>query len=272
MQHMPFKQEFRMPLQAKEESVRRMFNRLHDSIGSRRAGDESRSDHFHRLVMRTVHLHARSLDDSTEQAAGFDGDTVGYLIRRWDLPMLQRLGNLRGNILVEAAPTGNVHRLHAPADGQGGDAVAQSETDEAQFKVGSPFGHNWEGVSLPLSIQRGVQVWSATRQKEPIDPLKEPPARGPICDERQNDWHAAEFLDSADIASTQKIRGFLTAPLLTIAGIEVGRDSNDGFHASEWVPMGAAQVPGERTRPHLVGTLRGHRESESAYRPSGVLV
>ena len=83
-----------------------MFNRFDDSIGGRCAGDEGRSDHFHRLVMRTVHMHAGTLDDSTEQAARFDGDTVGYLICRWDLPMLQRLGDLRGNILVETPATG----------------------------------------------------------------------------------------------------------------------------------------------------------------------
>ena len=51
MQNMSFEQEFRMPLQAQEESVRRMFNRLDDSVGGCRAGNEGRSDHFHRLVM-----------------------------------------------------------------------------------------------------------------------------------------------------------------------------------------------------------------------------
>ncbi len=31
---MPFEQEFRVPLQAQEESVRGMFNRLDDSMGA----------------------------------------------------------------------------------------------------------------------------------------------------------------------------------------------------------------------------------------------
>ena len=155
-----------MPLQAQEKSVRGVFDRLDNSIGGRRAGNEGTPDRFHRLVMRTVHLHARAFDDSIEETAGCDRDAVGHPSRRGALPVLQGVTHLCGNILIETPSTGDVHGLHAPADGEGGDAVAHERlTDEIQFKVGSPLGHNLEAVSLAFPIQGRVQVWSASGQE-----------------------------------------------------------------------------------------------------------
>jgi hypothetical protein len=63
--------------------------------------------------------------------------------------------------------------------------------------------------------------------------LEQAPPRPRVGDERQNYRYASEFLYGTDIPSPQKIGWFLAAPFLTITGIEVGGDSDDGFHANE---------------------------------------
>ena len=121
---MSLEQEFRVPLQPQKKPVRGMFNRLDNSIRRHCAGNESRPNRFHRLMMRAVHLYARALDDSSEETTGGDRDAMRYS-RRWrGLPVLEGVAHLRENILIETAPTSDVHRLHAPANGQRGDVVA----------------------------------------------------------------------------------------------------------------------------------------------------
>ena len=130
MQLVALKQKLGVPLQAEKKRVAGMFDCLDDAIGRGGAGDQCATDAFHRLVMGTVHLHAGPLDDAFEQCAGCDGDAVRDVESRRRLSMVQHIGNLGRNILIEGSAERNIHRLHAAADGQGREMVADGQMDE----------------------------------------------------------------------------------------------------------------------------------------------
>ena len=218
--------------------------------------------------MGAVHAHACAFDDSIEQAAGCDGNAVGDLNGRGCLSMLESSIHLGGNILVEASSAGDIHGLHAAADGQCRDVVADGQTDQIQFEVRASLGDDRKRVSLSLAVERRVQVWAASRQKQSIDALEEPPPRRTISDERQNHRYPAEFFNGTDVPSPQKICGLFAAPFLTIAGIEVGRDSDDGFHAIGSVPAAAGEVLEGRSRLSPGQVQLRRRGSGSVYHPS----
>ena len=153
---MAFKQEFGVPLQAEEEGVRRMFDRFNDSIRRRCAGDEGMPDRFHRLVVRAVYPHTGVFDDSIEQAAGCDGDAVAELNGRCRLSMLQHMVDLGRQVLVEASSAGDIHGLHASADGQSWDVLADGEMDQVQFEAGAAFGDDRKGESLSFCVEARV--------------------------------------------------------------------------------------------------------------------
>ena len=121
---MALEQEFRVPLYSQEKSMRRMFDGLNDSIRCECTGHKVRPDSFHRLMMGTVHLHVRPPYDSPEQTPGQNRDAMGYASCWRALPMPEGVTHLGGNVLIEAASTGDVHRLHASANAQRGDFVA----------------------------------------------------------------------------------------------------------------------------------------------------
>lgn len=174
--------------------------------------------------------------------------------------------DLGRDILIQASSAGDIHALHASANGQGGDLVPDGRPHQVQFKAGAAFGDYRKGVSLAFSVQGWIQVRSAACQEESVNSFQQAPACGPVPHEWQNHRHAAEFLNGADIPGPQKICGLLAAPFLTITGIEVGGDSDDGFHASGSVPRVAALVlAGCNRRPLEQAPLR-RRGSEWVYR------
>ena len=148
MQQVAFKEKFRMPLQAQKERKSRVFDGLDDPVGSSGAGQQGATDGFHRLMMGTIHLHARAFDDAVEQAAGCDGDAMRHLHGRCLLSVLENIVHLGGEILVERASTGDVHGLHAPANGESRNLFADGEEDQVEFKAGTPLGDDRKAVSL----------------------------------------------------------------------------------------------------------------------------
>ena len=153
--------------------------------------------------------------------------------------MLQGIAHLSGDILIEGASASDIHRLHASANAQRGDCVAYGKMDEAEFKIASPFRNNGEFILLPLSIQSWAQVWTAPGQKQPVESLEQPPTSRRVGNQWQNHRDATQFFYGTNIAGTEKICRLFATPFFTIAGIEVGGDSDDGFHTSEWVPKEA---------------------------------
>ena len=257
-----------MPLQAQKERVSGVFDRLDDSIRGCRAGDQRTPDRFHRLVMRAVDHHAGAFDDSIEQAAGGDGDAVRNMNGGSRLSMLQHIVHLGGNILVESPSAGDIHGLHTAADGQGREVVADGQLDQVQFKARASLGDDWKRKSLPLSVQRRVEVRAASCQQQPVDAGEESTSRRTIGHERQNQRHAAELFNRADIPSPEEIRGLFAAPFLAITGIEVGGDSDDGFHATGSVPRaGGGVLEGCSPRFPALARSKRHRGTGSAYRP-----
>ena len=256
-----------MPLQPEKKRMGWVFDRLDDSIRGCRTGDQRTSDSFDRLVVRTVDLHVRALDDSVEQAAWGNGDAVRNMDGGSCLSMLQHIGYLGGYVLIEGPAAGDIHGLHAAADGESRNLVADSQTDQVQFKAGASPGDDRKRKSLPFSVQRGVQVRAASCQQQPVNACQEAPSRRTVGHERQDDRHAAELFNRADIAGPEEIRGLFAAPFLAIAGIEVGSDSDDGFHATGSVPMAAGGVL-EECSPRLLERAhsRRHRGTGSAYR------
>ena len=54
------------------------------------------TDGFHRLMMGTIHLHARAFDDAVEQAAGCNGDAVRKLTAGVCLPVFEDIVHWAG--------------------------------------------------------------------------------------------------------------------------------------------------------------------------------
>ena len=137
------------------------------------------------------------------------------------------------------ATTGKVYRFFSP------------------YRVGSKSG--------PLPVRRSPSTPSSRRRR--ADRFATSGRLRRESTRRKNHRHAAEFLNGADIPGPQKICGLLAAPFLTITGIEVGGDSDDGFHASGSVPKAAALVlAGCNRRPLAQAPLR-RRGSGWVYRP-----
>lgn len=128
---MSLEEKLGVPLQPEEETVGGVLDGFDDSIGRHRRSDEDSSDGLHRLMMGTVDLHARASNDSPEEAPLGDRDAMGDPRGRSRLPVSQRATHLGGNILIKIAAAGHVHRLHASANGQRGNAVSQREADKA---------------------------------------------------------------------------------------------------------------------------------------------
>ena len=266
MQQVAFEQKFGVPLQAEKKWVRRKFDRFNDTIGRGCTGNKGAPDRFHRLVVRAVDLHADALDDAIEQAAGCDGDAVRESNRRCRLSVLQHMVDLGRNILIQAPSAGDIHALHASANGQRGDVVPDGQPHQVQFKAGASFSDDRKGISLFFSVQGWIQVRPASCQEESVDPFQQAPACGSVRHKWQNYRHAAEFLNGADIPGPQKICGLLAAPFLTITGIEVGGDSDDGFHASGSVPRAMEQVLAGCNRRPLAQVPLRRRGSGWVYR------
>lgn len=133
-----------------------MFDGFNDAIRRRCAGDEGMPDRFHRLVVRAVYPHAGVFDDSIEQAVGCDGNAVRELNGRRCLSMLQHVIDLSRQVLVEASTAGDIHGLHASADGQGWNVTADGETDQVQFEAGAAFGNDRKCESLSFCVEGRV--------------------------------------------------------------------------------------------------------------------
>ena len=269
MQLVALKQKLGVPLQAEKKRVAGMFDCLDDAIGRGCAGDQCWPNAFHRLVMGAVHLHAGAFDDASEQRAGCDVDAMSDVDGRCRLSMLQHIGNLGRNILVEGSTESDVHRLHAAADGQGRKVVAGGQADKIQFEARPSGGDDRKGVPLPFSVECRIQVRTAACQEQPVDCPEEAATCRTISHKGQNERHSAEFFDGADIPSPEKIGGLFAAPFLTITGIEVGRDSDDGFHTIGSVPRATAgALEGYSPQPPAWVRSRRHRGSGSVYPPS----
>ena len=165
MQQVAFKEKFRMPLQAQKEWKSRVFDGLDDPVGSSGAGQQGATDGFHRLMMGTIHLHARAFDDAVEQAAGCNGDAVRKLYCRGLLSVFEDIVHLGWEVLIERASAGNVHGLHASANSERWNLVADGQPDQVELKTGPPFGDERKAVSLRFSVEGRVKIWAASREK-----------------------------------------------------------------------------------------------------------
>ena len=70
MKGIAIEQEFRMPLQADEESVSGQFDGLDNAVRRLGADNESRRGLFDRLVMRAIHANCPVVQDPGQSTAG----------------------------------------------------------------------------------------------------------------------------------------------------------------------------------------------------------
>lgn len=114
--------------------------------------------------MRAIHVHPCALHDAVEQASRRDADAVGDLYGRCLLSVPEDIVHLGREILVERASTGDVHGLHATANGEGRNLCAEGEKDQVEFEAGAPFGDDRKVVSLGFPVEGWVQVRAAARE------------------------------------------------------------------------------------------------------------
>ena len=88
-----------------------------------------------------------------------------------------------------------------------------------------------DGVHLTILGQEHATM-RVPGQQQPVDGAEEAAACCTISHKGKNERHSAEFFNCADVPSPEKIGRLFAAPFLTITGIEVGRDSDDRFHAT----------------------------------------
>ena len=110
-----------MPLHAKREGVIRIFDGLHETVGSPGHGDEARSEPADALVMQAVHADCAI----ALQRLGQPGIS-GYRYRMGQIITLvlpekvvgDGAGHTLGHIFPQRAAEGDVKELQAAADSQ----------------------------------------------------------------------------------------------------------------------------------------------------------
>ena len=135
MQQVAFKEKFRMPLQAQKEWKSRVFDGLDDPVGSSGAGQQGATDGFHRLMMGTIHLHARAFDDAVEQAAGCNGDAVRKLYCRGLLSVFRGHRSLGLGGPDRAAPQATFMVCMPPQIASVGIWFADGQPDQVELKL-----------------------------------------------------------------------------------------------------------------------------------------
>ena len=90
--------------------------------------------------------------------------------------MWERTGVLGGDVLIQATAEGDVKRLHAAADTEERKIRGFGQLCHFQVEGGTPLAHHLKFISLPLAIELGSEVRTATRQKETIDVSEQTPA------------------------------------------------------------------------------------------------
>src|SRR5262245_62175703 len=148
------------------------------------------------------------------------------------LPMLQRLGKLRSNILIQAASERDVHGLHASTDSQDWYVSGPCQLSHLQLERCASLAHHTELVTLSFAVQFRSEVGTTASEQETVN-LGEQTAPGrKVCYEREDNGDRAEVFDGTDVASTQKVSGLAPTPFFPLTGVEVWCHADERFHCS----------------------------------------
>lgn len=109
-------EKFRVPLDSQQKPVLGRLDRFDDSVGSDGARNQRRRHPFDGLMMGAVHHQGCPIDNFPEQALGCHRHRMRHMDRFFLLAMVQRMLNLRRNVLEEAATARDIDRLHASAN------------------------------------------------------------------------------------------------------------------------------------------------------------
>ncbi len=147
----------------------RVVGRLHgfdDAVRGRGDDIEARAEVLDRLVMEAGDGD-RASDQLVQPAALRERDVVGREVPRGALRVLDGVGYLARDVLVEGAAVRDVDELDAAADREDRDAPALGLREQRQL-VGVAVGRG--GVELRvglLAVRGGVDV-DPTRQEQPV--------------------------------------------------------------------------------------------------------
>ena len=134
------------------------------------------TDGFHRLMMGTIHLHARAFDDAVEEAAGCNGDAVRNCTAGVCCRCSRDIVHLGWEVLIERPPQATFMVCMPPQIASVGIWLRMaSRTNRAQ---------NWTAVrrrsesGIVEILRRGrVKIWAASREQQPVDACEEAPTR-----------------------------------------------------------------------------------------------
>src|SRR5262249_39883761 len=111
-------EEFRMPLNAEDESVRGALDAFHDAVLGGRADDEVFTRRLHRLVMGGIDFQARLADDLAQFRVRVNRNHVPAAVLDRRALVLDAVRVLRVDVLIQRAAEGHVDRLCAAADSE----------------------------------------------------------------------------------------------------------------------------------------------------------
>ena len=136
-----------------------------EAVGRHRGGDQARGEVMHRLVVHAVHLERRRADQGVEPRARGDGHLVRQVVagvaRGGEVVVLDGVGALRGDVLVERAAERDVEDLEPAAEPEQRLPLGDGPAREAELHPVAGRVEPAAGRQRRLAVGRGIQVHAA---------------------------------------------------------------------------------------------------------------
>lgn len=162
---------FRMPLNSEHEAAARKLDGFDDSVRSDGYSPEWGSERCNCLMVIGIHHQFGCADDTGQKGIGNDGDWVGNLAGRdaeFVLAVVQSIGDIIGQVLVERTTERDIEHLDAAADGEDRYVTLERRTNQSDLEAIASLGYAVrKGMSSCCAVQLGIDV-AATSEEKPI--------------------------------------------------------------------------------------------------------
>src|ERR1051326_9018528 len=180
-----------MPLHAHYEAVRDALDAFDDAVLGGCVDDESFTRRLHRLVVCGVDFQTRLADDLAQLGSLVNHDRVPAAAFELRALVLDWIGILRVDVLIERAAERNVDRLRAAADAEQRHVARERKRDQAKLEFRALFLYVAQRGYRSLTVKFGMNVEVAAAHHEAVERFDHGPHGSRRRQGRKDQGHAA---------------------------------------------------------------------------------